>query len=132
MSDAIVIAADNTWNETTNYHVFALSDGDASDHADSVVSGTYTIANGEINFTMTAGGTATFIGSVTGNTLIAHLQRNSGSSTRGSVARAGAKKKGNRDQRFPVSLTAWIARRRYFATCDADHSRLARSECRRP
>jgi hypothetical protein len=35
-----------------------------------VTGGTYTIADGHINFTMTTGGTSTFTGAVTGNTLL--------------------------------------------------------------
>jgi hypothetical protein len=68
-SDAIVIAPDGTWSETTNYLVFTLSDG-SSANRQTVVSGSYVIANGQINFTMTAGGSGDFIGSVSGNALI--------------------------------------------------------------
>jgi hypothetical protein len=68
-SDALVIAPDGTWSETTNFLVFQLSDGSSATHF-SVVSGNYVIANGQINFTMTNGGSSTFVGSVSGNVLI--------------------------------------------------------------
>jgi hypothetical protein len=67
-SDQFVIAADNTWNETTNYRVTSFSSGTASTQSTSS-SGTYTIANGQINFVMAVGGTATFTGSVSGKSL---------------------------------------------------------------
>lgn len=68
-ADAITLASNGTWSETTTYLVFALSDGTSAPRQ-TVVSGTYFIANGQINFTMTNGGASTFIGSVSGNALI--------------------------------------------------------------
>ena len=64
-SDKMDVAADGKWSETTLYVIHKLSDG-SSTSRESVVSGTYTIANGQINFVMTQGGTDTFTGSVTG------------------------------------------------------------------
>jgi uncharacterized lipoprotein NlpE involved in copper resistance len=68
-TDNIVMAPDGTWSETTTYLVFQLSDGSSATQT-TIVSGTYVIANGQINFTMTSGGTATFAGAVSGNALI--------------------------------------------------------------
>jgi hypothetical protein len=68
-SDFFAIAPDGTWTETTNYLVFLLADGSSSTRQ-SVVSGTYSIANGQINFVMTTGGTSTFAGAVSGNALL--------------------------------------------------------------
>jgi len=68
VADTLSIAADNSWNERTSYVVLALSDGSTTSRASSV-SGTYSIANGQINFVETAGGTDAFPGSVTGNVL---------------------------------------------------------------
>ena len=67
-SDKMAVGADGTWSETTLYVVHKLSDG-TSNSKESVVSGTYAIANGQINFVMTQGGTDTFAGSVTGTEL---------------------------------------------------------------
>jgi len=67
-SDKMAVAADGKWSETTLYVVHKLSDG-TSNSKESVVSGTYTIANGQINFVMTQGGTDTFAGSVIGTEL---------------------------------------------------------------
>ncbi|MGH7620308.1 MAG: hypothetical protein ACREPM_24085, partial [Gemmatimonadaceae bacterium] len=67
-SDSVVIAPPNAWIESTAYLVTSLLDGSTSTEY-SVVSGSYVIANAAINFTMLQGGTATFTGSVTGNTL---------------------------------------------------------------
>jgi hypothetical protein len=68
-ADAITLSPNGTWSETTTYLVFALSDGTSASRQ-TVVSGTYAIANGQINFTMTDGGSSSFIGSVSGNALI--------------------------------------------------------------
>jgi len=67
VSDTIVVA-NNTWTEATKYSVLSLLDNSTSTQF-TVVSGTYAIANAQINFTMTQGGTVTFPGSVTGDTL---------------------------------------------------------------
>jgi hypothetical protein len=66
-SDQFVILADNTWSETTNYQI-TTSTG-AMRTSSTQAGGTYSIANGQINFTMTSGGTGGFTGSVTGNIL---------------------------------------------------------------
>lgn len=75
LADALVIAADGTWSETSTYRVFAVNNGvtiitDSTLVRQLVVSGHYDIANGEINFFMTAGGTGNFVGSVSGDALI--------------------------------------------------------------
>ena len=67
-SDQFVIAGDNTWSETTNYLITTLSTG-STRTSSTQASGTYAISNGQINFTMTAGGSTPFTGSVTGNIL---------------------------------------------------------------
>jgi hypothetical protein len=67
-ADKIVVTADGKWDETTLYVVHNLTAG-TSNSKESVVSGTYAIANGQINFVMTQGGTDTFAGSVVGSEL---------------------------------------------------------------
>jgi hypothetical protein len=67
-SDQLVISANNTWTETSNYKVTTFQTG-ALSMQQTMSSGTYSIADSKINFVMTVGGTGTFIGSVTGNTL---------------------------------------------------------------
>ena len=67
-SDQFVIAADNTWSETTNYLITALSTG-GTRTSSTQASGGYAISSGQINFTMTTSGTKSFIGSVTGSIL---------------------------------------------------------------
>jgi hypothetical protein len=67
-ADTVAITAANTWTEATTYFVTSLLDGTTTTQF-SVVAGTYAIADGKINFTMTQGGTEKFIGSVTGSTL---------------------------------------------------------------
>jgi hypothetical protein len=67
-ADTVALVADKTWTEQTTYFVTSLLDNTTSTQF-SVVGGTYAIADGKINFTMTQGGSLTFIGSVTGNTL---------------------------------------------------------------
>ena len=67
-ADRIVIAPDNTWIETTTYRVVSFTTGQVTTQ-ESVSSGTYSVANGQINFVMKVGGSFTFTGSVTGNVL---------------------------------------------------------------
>ena len=67
-SDKIMMTADGAWSETTTYVVHKATDG-TSNSQQSVVSGTYAIANGQINFVMKQGGTDTFTGSVIGTEL---------------------------------------------------------------
>ena len=80
-ADAIVLAPDGTWSETSTYRVLPLangvpvvaviSGGDTVSTRQLVVSGSYRIDNGQINFVLTDGGaTSTFVGSVSGNALI--------------------------------------------------------------
>jgi hypothetical protein len=67
-ADTISITANSTWTEATTYFVTSRLDNTTTTQF-SVVAGTYAIAEGKINFTMTQGGTERFIGSVTGSTL---------------------------------------------------------------
>jgi hypothetical protein len=67
-SDKMFVKSDGTWSETTLYIVHKVSDG-TSNSKESVVSGTYAITNGQINFVMTQGGTDKFAGAVTGTEL---------------------------------------------------------------
>jgi len=67
-SDQLIIRADLTWSETSNYKVTTFQTGGISAQQTSS-SGTYAIADSKINFVMTNGGTATYTGSVSGNTL---------------------------------------------------------------
>jgi hypothetical protein len=68
VSDTIVVTTNNTWSEATKYFVTSLLDNSTTTQF-TLVSGTYVIANARINFTMTQGGSVTFPGSVTGDTL---------------------------------------------------------------
>ena len=67
-ADRFVISADNTWTDTTTYAVKSFTAGTVTARQTGAT-GTYSIANGQINFIMTTGGTGSFPGSVTGNTL---------------------------------------------------------------
>jgi hypothetical protein len=68
-NDRMVIAADNTFADTTTYTVVEIADGTQSTQRTSTA-GTYQVANDKINFTTTTNGSAVFSGSVTGNTLV--------------------------------------------------------------
>jgi hypothetical protein len=68
-SDTVSIASDGTWVETSVYSVTLLADNSKSSLV-TTISGTYTIANQQINFVQTSGdGTVAFAGSVRGNRL---------------------------------------------------------------
>ena len=67
-ADRIVLAADNTWADTTTYNVANLTTGEVSSRA-TATAGTYKIANSQIQFVMTTGGTSIFAGAVQGNQL---------------------------------------------------------------
>jgi len=67
-SDTLSIADNGQWTETTVYLVTQISDGSTSTRTSSIA-GTYTIVNQRISFLQTSGGSATFTGSVQGNTL---------------------------------------------------------------
>lgn len=69
VGDQFVIDAAGTWNETTSFKITDLQSGAERDTAGTTL-GTYTIANGQINFVITTTPTGTFTGSVTGSTLI--------------------------------------------------------------
>ena len=68
VGDQIVIASNNTWVDTVQYVVTDLVSGAATQTAEGTA-GTYTVADGKIQFVMTSGGTSIFAGAVTGNTL---------------------------------------------------------------
>ncbi|MEO7083636.1 MAG: hypothetical protein ABI442_17710 [Gemmatimonadaceae bacterium] len=68
VADTLAIATDNTWTETSYYILVAFTDGSQTT-SQTVSSGSYAIANNQINFTTLVGGTATFAGSVSGSTL---------------------------------------------------------------
>lgn len=68
VADKIVIAANNTWVDSTNYTVLNRNDGTTAPRS-TATAGTWGIANSQINFVMTTGGTAVFIGAVVGNSL---------------------------------------------------------------
>lgn len=68
-SDTVSIASDGTWTETSIYTVTQLANSTTSTTS-TVISGTYTIANQQINFVQTgSSGTLTFAGSVKGTRL---------------------------------------------------------------
>ena len=67
-SDTLSIADNGQWTETTVYLVTQNSDGSTSTRTSSIA-GTYTIVAQKINFLQTTSGSATFTGSVQGNTL---------------------------------------------------------------
>jgi hypothetical protein len=67
-ADTVSMTATNTWTEATKYFVTTRIDNTTTTQF-TVVGGTYAIANGQINFTMTQGGTLAFAGSVTGSEL---------------------------------------------------------------
>src|SRR5262249_30927205 len=68
-SDTIAIASAGTWSETSVYTVTLLSDGSRSTMV-TMIGGTYTIAQQQINFVQTTGqGTVSFAGSVKGTRL---------------------------------------------------------------
>jgi hypothetical protein len=67
-SDKIVILANNSWVDTTNYAYVNRIDGSAITKG-SATAGTWTITNGQIQFTMTTGGASTFVGAVVNNSL---------------------------------------------------------------
>jgi hypothetical protein len=68
VADTMSIATDNTWIETSYFVLVAVADGSQTT-SQTASSGSYAIANGQIDFTMLVGGNATFTGSVTGSTL---------------------------------------------------------------
>ena len=68
VDDRIVIQNDQTWADTTDYVVQEQADG-TTGPITTASSGTYAISNGQINFTMTVGGTSTFAGSVVNDSL---------------------------------------------------------------
>jgi hypothetical protein len=69
LSDTVSIATDGTWTEVSVYKVTQLSDNTTMTTA-TVISGTYTIGNQQINFVQTgATNSLTFAGSVKGNRL---------------------------------------------------------------
>ena len=71
-ADKFAIAGDNTWMDSTWVVTTDLIGGTSAPDS-GVVSGTYKIASGEIQFITTTGGDAIFNGAVTGNTLTLSL-----------------------------------------------------------
>lgn len=71
--EKIVLSQDLSWTDTTSYQVFSLATNAERDTI-STAGGTYSVANGQINFSTTANGTLAFTGSVTGNILVVLLQ----------------------------------------------------------
>jgi hypothetical protein len=67
-ADKLMLQANNTWVDSIAYSVVNRFDQSTTGRG-SVTSGTWAIANGQINFTMTSGGTSTFAGAVVGSTL---------------------------------------------------------------
>jgi hypothetical protein len=68
-SDTVSVTANGTWTETSVYVVTSLADNSASSLV-TVIGGTYTIANQQINFVQTTGGgSVAFAGSVRGTRL---------------------------------------------------------------
>src|SRR5262249_11177440 len=67
-SDVMFVSANNTWADTTTYQVTSLSDGTQTNRQ-TASAGTYDIANNQINFVMTTGGSVTFEGAVTQGSL---------------------------------------------------------------
>jgi hypothetical protein len=67
-SDKIFVKPDGTWSEVTLYVVHKLADGTQTSR-ESTISGTYSIADAQIKFVTTQGGTDTFSGSVVGTEL---------------------------------------------------------------
>jgi hypothetical protein len=67
LDDRIVLSSDLTWADTTDYEV-DLATGERNVGL-TATAGTYNINAGQINFTMSTGGTLTFAGAVLGDTL---------------------------------------------------------------
>ena len=67
-ADRIVLAPNGTWTDTTAYNITSRDDGSQSTRL-TASAGTWAIANNQINFIMTVGGTVTFEGSVVQNSL---------------------------------------------------------------
>ncbi|HEY4306960.1 MAG TPA: hypothetical protein VGM82_20990 [Gemmatimonadaceae bacterium] len=72
LNDRIILGANLTWVDTTTYEI-DLATGDTQ-VGPTATSGTYNIASGKINFTMTTGGNATFQGAVVADTLKVSFQ----------------------------------------------------------
>ena len=72
LNDRIVLNGDLTWADTTNYEVDLATGG--VQLGGTATSGTYNIADGKINFTMTTNGNATFQGAVVADTLKVSFQ----------------------------------------------------------
>jgi hypothetical protein len=67
VQDRLVIQGDQTWVDSTDYHIVRA--GNQETDTTTASAGTYNIAEQHINFTMTLGGTITFEGSVVADTL---------------------------------------------------------------
>jgi hypothetical protein len=73
VDDRIVLNDDLTWADTTNYRTELTAGG--TNASATATAGSYNISDGHINFTMTTGGNATFLGSVIGNTLTVNFRQ---------------------------------------------------------
>lgn len=71
--EKIVLSPDLTWSDTTNYQVISLLNGNERDTL-STSAGTYSLGNNQINFLTTSNGTASYVGSVSGNVLDVRFQ----------------------------------------------------------
>jgi hypothetical protein len=72
LADRIVIDSVGGWADTTVYAVTSFSTGVDSTHF-TASAGTYSLANGAVNFVMTAGGNSAFTGSVVGASLFVNF-----------------------------------------------------------
>ena len=68
-AERIVIAANNTWADTSTVNFIDLTTGDTTAHSSIVSAGSAQITGGTIQFVTTIGSGATFVGSVRSDTL---------------------------------------------------------------
>jgi hypothetical protein len=73
ISDKIIQQPNNTWVDTVTDTVVNRFDQTTTGRGDAT-GGTYAIMDGHINFTMTTGGSSTFSGAVTGNSLLVNFK----------------------------------------------------------
>ena len=72
LNDRIVLNSNLTWADTTNYEI-DLATGETQ-VGGTATAGTYSIANGKINFVMTTNGSTNFTGAVVADTLKVSFQ----------------------------------------------------------
>jgi len=68
VADQLILSSDNSWAETSSFVITSQVDGSQTSQTNHYA-GTYAIANGAINFTVTAGASVAFMGSLKGDTL---------------------------------------------------------------